>query len=119
MDQYGDKTETELFELIKKSFLIGLDNYSQGQKQKFLKNRVAELKNAQEETKRRLSVSYTNLGLVKRHQLKYDSAAFYYKKAIDLWDRNLTAENNLNILLNNPIKKRNIIQKLFPPERIE
>jgi hypothetical protein len=47
----------------------------------------------------------------------YDSAAFYYNNAIELWDRNLTAENNLNILLNRPQKKRNLIQTLFPPEK--
>ena len=102
---------------IKKDFLSGLAQYDIAGQDKFLEKRIEEIMEAQEENKRRLSVSYTNLGIIKRHQQKYDSAAIYYKQAIDLWDRNLTAENNLNILLNRPLKKRNLIQKLFPPEK--
>jgi hypothetical protein len=49
----------------------------------------------------------------------YEKAINNYQKAIDLWDQNLTAENNLNILLGKPLKKRNLIQKLFPPKRKE
>lgn len=114
---YDSKNENEIRTVIAQDFLTGLDAYPEKEKDSFLENRIEELIAAQTENNRRLSVSYTNLGAVKRHQLKYDSAAFYYKQAIDLWDRNLTAENNLNILLNRPLKKRNIIQKLFPPEK--
>lgn len=102
---------------IETDFLAGLDEFSPGEKQKFLEKRIAEIIEAQTENQRRLSVSYTNMGIIKRHQQKYDSAALYYSKAIELWDRNLTAENNLNVLLNRPLKKRNLIQKLFPPEK--
>ena len=85
----------------------------------FIKKRITEITEAQTETKRRLSVSYTNLGLVYRQQLKYEDAVLSYQKAIENWDRNLTAENNLNKLLGRPEKKRNLIQKLFPPERAQ
>ena len=69
------------------------------------------------ENNRRLSVCYTNLGLISRFQGNYEDAVKQYEKALALWDRNLDAENNLNKLLNRPIKKRNIIQTLFPPEK--
>lgn len=117
MKVYGDKNEQEIKELISDEFFTGLELYNDDQKNKFLNSRIKEIKESQVETGRRLSVSYTNLGIIFRHRLQYDSAAFYYKKALDLWDRNLTAENNLNILLGKPLKKRNFIQKLFPPER--
>ncbi|MCK4748009.1 MAG: tetratricopeptide repeat protein, partial [Bacteroidales bacterium] len=66
---------------------------------------------------RRLSVCHTNLGVIYRHQGAYVEAAEEYQKALALWDRNLEAENNLNKLLNKPLKKRNMMQKLFPPNR--
>ena len=114
---FQDKNQTEIEKAISDDFYRGLENYDIDQKNTFLKNRIKEIQESQTETKRRLSVSYTNLGIIERHNLQYDSAAIRYKKAIDLWDRNLTAENNLNILLGRPIKKRSFIQKLFPPDR--
>ncbi|MFW5644913.1 MAG: tetratricopeptide repeat protein [Bacteroidota bacterium] len=117
INRFEGLDEDEIRKAIEKDFLIGMDHYSSEEKEKFLEKRVEEIIEAQIENKRRLSVSYTNLGIIKRHQERYDSAAIYYKKAIDLWDRNLSAENNLNILLNRPLKKPNLIQKLFPPEK--
>lgn len=113
--EYKDLIEIE--KSISEEFLTGLENYNTEQKNNYLKNRIKEIIDAQTETKRRLSVSYTNLGIIHRHKLQYEDAANCYKKAIDLWDRNLTAENNLNVLLGRPIKKRSFIQKMFPPER--
>lgn len=114
---FQDKSLDEIEKMISTDFCTGLENYNPDQKNKFLKNRVKEIQESQTETKRRLSVSYTNLGIIERYRLQYEEAANCYKKAIDLWDRNLTAENNLNILLARPIKKRSFIQKLFPPDR--
>jgi len=102
---------------FKNTFMEGLDAYSPEEKQEFYTTRLNELENALEEYPRRLSVSLTNLGIIKRYQEDYDSSAVCFVKAIELWDRNLTAENNLNVLLNKPLKKRNLIQKLFPPEK--
>jgi len=84
---------------------------------KFLENRVQEIIMAQGENDRRLSVCRTNLGVVYRYQGAYLEAVQQYEMAIELWDRNLEAENNLNKLINKPLKKRSIIQKIFPPER--
>jgi tetratricopeptide (TPR) repeat protein len=116
---YDGKSEQELEKDLEKGFLVGLEDYDEVDQQKFLHNRIKEIIEAQVETKRRLSVSYTNLGLVYRHQLLYEAAALSYQKALENWDRNLTAENNLNKLMGRPEKKRNLIQKLFPPERIQ
>ena len=66
------------------------------------------------ETPRRLSVSYTNLGIMYRFREDYENAALSYKKAMDLWEDNLSAENNLNILLGRPLKKRSLLRKIFP-----
>lgn len=117
LEFYQNKDLAEIELSISDEFKRGLENYDTKQKNNYLKNRVKEIQDSQTETKRRLSVSYTNLGIIYRHKLQYESAANCYKKAIDLWDRNLTAENNLNVLLGRPIKKRSFIQKLFPPER--
>lgn len=116
-DTFGGLDEAEIRENIADDFLTGLDQYSPEEQEEFLDKRVEEIIEAQTENLRRLSVSYTNLGIIKRHQQQYDSAAACYLEAIDLWDRNLTAENNLNILLNRPLKKQGLIQKLFPPEK--
>ncbi|MFZ5939755.1 MAG: hypothetical protein ACOYXB_04200 [Bacteroidota bacterium] len=117
LDLYGEKSLTELEAIASKDFFIGLENYSSEQQQSFLKTRVKEIEEAQEETRRRLSVAFTNQGVIFRTRKDYDGAAECYLKAIELWDQNLTAENNLNILLGKPLKKRTFIQKLFPPDR--
>jgi tetratricopeptide (TPR) repeat protein len=116
---YEGKSKQELKAVLADGFLKGLERYDDEDRQKFLNKRTQEIIEAQAETKRRLSVSYTNLGLVYRQQLKYEDAALSYQKALENWDRNLTAENNLNKLLGRPEKKRNLIQKLFPPERVQ
>lgn len=114
----GDLDEPQIRQAISDDFTGGLEGYSAEERQKFLKTRIAEITEAQSELDRRLSVSYTNLGIVYRHKEIYDSAALCYEKALELWDRNLTAENNLNSLLGRPQKKRNFIERMFPPERL-
>ncbi len=115
LNKFEGLNEMEIRKEIKDNFLRGLNEYSPEKREKFLNKRIKEIMEAQKENQSRLSVSYTNLGIIKRHQQKYDSAAIYYQQALNLWDRNLTAENNLNLLLNLPLKKRNLIQRLFPP----
>jgi hypothetical protein len=114
---YKDIDEKDIPSFIRNEFFQGLEDYTNTEKEKYLQTRVNDIMVAKTENNRRLSVAYTNLGMVKRYQQKYDSAAIFYKKAIELWDRNLTAENNLNILFNKPLRKRTFIQKLFPPEK--
>lgn len=118
LKKYQDSAEETIANSLENDFLFGLEDIEPTIKSKIFNKRKEEIKESLIETKRRLSVSYTNLGVVCRYKKEYEMAAQYYKKAIDLWDKNLTAENNLNILLGRPIKKRNMIQKLFPSERI-
>ena len=46
--------------IVSKDFLIGLEDYSDDKKSRFLSSRVKEIEEAQWETQRRLSVAYTN-----------------------------------------------------------
>lgn len=117
MDVFLDKSPDEIRQAISTDFLKGLNKYDEESKERFLKSRIKEIEDSQIESSRRLSVSYTNLGIIYRYREQYDSAAASYMKAIELWDRNLTAENNLNVLLGRPLKKRNFLQRMFPPER--
>lgn len=114
---YGNMQPEAFSPLFEKTFLEGLEEYSEEMKEKFLKSRKKEIRTALYEINRRLSVSYTNLGVIYRTGEQYPEAVRSYQKALELWDRNLEAENNLNKLLGRPLKKRNILQKMFPPER--
>jgi len=118
MKLYNDLDAEKIEHTIRQSFLSGLEMYSEEEISSFLSNRVDEIIQSKTEINRRLSVSYTNLGIVYRYHAVYDSAASCYMKAIELWDKNFSAENNLNLLLGKPMKKRNIIQKMFPPDRL-
>jgi len=79
--------------------------------------RVEDLVLAQKETPRRLSVSFTNLGIIQRHLYKQSEAVESYIKAIKIWKDNFTARNNFNVLMGKPPKDRSIIDKLFPPDK--
>lgn len=84
---------------------------------KIIHKRAADLVLAQKETPRRLSVCYTNLGIIQRHQYKQNEAVESYIQAIKLWKDNFTARNNFNVLMGLPPKDRSIIDQLFPPDK--
>lgn len=69
------------------------------------------------EMERRLSVSYTNLGIIARHEGRLEDALRHYKKALDLWSENHTAKNNLRVIAGEKPVKRSVIQQLFPPKK--
>jgi tetratricopeptide (TPR) repeat protein len=117
--EFEGMNEKEISSRIEAGFKVGFRDLDPDQVNRFLKNRVREIEAALNENSRRLSVCHTNLGVIYRHQENYVDAVKQYDIALTLWDRNLDAENNLNKLLNKPLKKRNLIQKLFPPEREE
>ena len=113
----SDLTKEQLIESIK-SFFPENDAAFQGRNpDKILQKRADDLVLAQKETYRRLSVCYTNLGIVLRHQYKQDEAIESYIKAIKLWKDNFTARNNFNVLMGKPPEDRSIIDQLFPPEK--
>lgn len=117
--KYSGLNEDEIADRIRPEFQAGLPLKEPDQVEKYIKNRAREIIEAMDENDRRLSVCHTNLGVIYRQQGAYLEAVQEYEQAIQLWDRNLEAENNLNKILNKPLKKRNLIQKLFPPERKE
>lgn len=82
-----------------------------------IRKRVKDILTAKIETPRRQSVSYSNLGIIKRHENKLEEAVDYYTKAIELWDENHVAKNNLNIIFGKPVEKQSFLRKLFPPDR--
>jgi len=114
---YGGKSREELRSMTAAGFQEGLEAYDPDQVSDFQETRMDEIEKSILENKRRLSVCYSNLGIVYRYHEEYKEAVMQYEKALELWDRNLDAENNLNKLLNQPIRKRNFIQKMFPPNR--
>jgi len=85
---------------------------------RIIRKRTDDIVNAQVETPRRLSVSYTNLGVLQRHQYRQEEAVQSYIEAIKLWKDNFTARNNLNVLMGKPPEDRSFIDKLFPPKRL-
>lgn len=114
---FSGLSRVEIVELIRPDFMQGLEAGDPARREKYLATRAGEIEESLKENPRRLSVCYTNLGLVHRCRGEYLEAAEQYKKALELWDRNLDAENNLNKLLNKPIRKQSFIQKMFPPGR--
>ncbi|MGM0666580.1 MAG: tetratricopeptide repeat protein [Bacteroidota bacterium] len=117
LEKYGASSSEDIREMIDDDFKRKMPAQDPAILEKFLEARAEEIIRAVEETDRRLSVCYTNLGVIKRQRGEYEQAVRCYEKALGLWDRNLSAENNMNILLGKPLKKRNIIQKMFPPEK--
>ncbi|MEZ5000090.1 MAG: tetratricopeptide repeat protein [Bacteroidales bacterium] len=117
LDRYRGKSEEQVAEEIREQFFDGLTPAEGRDKSVYLKARAREICRAVPEADRRLSVCYTNLGVIYRQREEYDKAIEQYVKALELWDRNLSAENNLNILLGRPVKKRTFIQNMFPPEK--
>ena len=84
---------------------------------RILDKRIRDIREAQIETPRRLSVSLTNLGTIHRHLNRPDSALLCYAEALHIWKENRTAQSNLNVLKGGKPLKPSIIQNLFPPDK--
>lgn len=112
-------TEQEIEKKILPHFNKEELTFKENRRKKIIKKRIEDIKTAQFEIDRRLSVSYTNLGITQRHTNHPKLSAESYTNAIKLWEENLTAKNNLNLLLGKPIEKRSFIRKLFPPDKEE
>ncbi len=117
MNSPGNQTEEELKVFVEKEFTADRLLNNNENLDAIILNRVKEIMSAQIETPRRLSVSYTNLGVIRRHENKVEKAFDYYNKALELWDDNHAARNNMNILFGEPPEKQSVLRKLFPPER--
>jgi tetratricopeptide (TPR) repeat protein len=117
LDKYSTLSKDELYKHIKPFFPENDEVFKGKNYKKILKKRIEDLVLAQKETPRRLSVCYTNLGIVLRHQYKQNEAVDSYIKAIKLWKDNFTARNNFNVLMGQPPRDRSIIDQLFPPDK--
>lgn len=117
MGKYSFLTKDELSDYVRPFFPENDNAFRSKNYRKIIQKRVADLVLAQKETPRRLSVCYTNLGIVLRHQYKQEEAAKSYIKAIELWKDNFTARNNFNVLMGKPPEDRSIIEQLFPPDK--
>jgi hypothetical protein len=119
MKDMGSLSEEEIKERISPYFKANDPAFGDMNADRLLKKRIRQILDAQVETPRRLSVSLTNLGMINRYLGNLQEAKVNYESAIELWDRNYTAKDNLAILLNQPVKKRSMLSRLFPPEKID
>jgi tetratricopeptide (TPR) repeat protein len=117
IDKNNNLSEAELFKNAEQFFSPNDVAFKGRNVKKIILKRVEDLALAQKENPRRLSVCYTNLGTVQRHQYKQNEAAESYIKAIKLWKDNYTARNNFNVLMGKPPEDRSIIDQLFPPDK--
>ncbi|MFH1119982.1 MAG: hypothetical protein V1775_09160 [Bacteroidota bacterium] len=117
IERFGILTEDQIFSFVKPYFRENDRAFKGKNYKRILKKRVDDIILAQKETPRRLSVAYTNLGIIQRHQYKQEEAAESYSKAITLWKDNPSALSNLNVLYGKPPKDRSLLKKLFPPDK--
>jgi len=119
IEHFGTLNEKEILLEVIPFFKENDTAFNQKDFKKILGKRVKDVVFAQKETPRRLSVTYTNLGIIQRHKYQHKEAIESYITAIKLWKDNPAALSNLNVLYGKPPKDRSIIQKLFPPDRNE
>lgn len=117
LSKMGGLSRQEVDRLVRQTFSADDPLLKDAPLEQVIEKRIDDIMTAQQETKRRLSVTYTNMGVISRYKGELLKAKEQYEKAIALWDRNYTAKDNLNVLLNQPVDKRSIIDRLFPPER--
>ena len=117
LEEFEELEEEQIENIFKQYYTTNNPIFKEEKIHKYLNKRVHDIILAQKETPRRISVSYTNLGIIHRHQLQPDSALIAYKNALDYWSNNLAAENNLNVMIGKPIRKRTFLEKLFPDEK--
>lgn len=107
----------DLMEMLTKNYTENIPGIKKNRLKKMISRRTKEIHQARIETPRRISVCWSNKGIIMRHTNKPESAIRYYKKAIELWPDNLTAKNNLNTMLGLPPEKIPFLKRIFPPER--
>lgn len=114
---YGQLSEDSIISKIKPYFPEQSQAFAKRNYKKLFQKRVKDIVLAQKEIKRRLSVAFTNLGIIQRHQHEQSQAAESYIKALKLWKENHIAWSNLNVLFGLPPTDRGFFEKLFPPDK--
>ncbi len=115
--EFGVLSEDEIKIRMNTIYFSSKYGYERKKAIEYASKRTDDIIVAQKEIARRLSVSYTNLGLIFRLSNQNIEALNNYEKALKLWPNNLSAENNINIILGKPLKEINIIDKLFPENK--
>lgn len=118
MGLYGSLSGEQISEVIAKEFSGDEKVRESKYRDAIIRKRIRDIIDAQKETPRRLSVSYSNLGIIMRHRDKAEDAVGYYERALEMWPDNHTARNNLNIIFGLPPVKQSFLKRLFPPERL-
>jgi tetratricopeptide (TPR) repeat protein len=119
INDWENKDKEEIIELIKPHYHEDNPVFAGKKIERFINKRTKQIIEAQKETPRRLSVSHTNLGIIYRHQNRFEDALLEYFTALELWPDNMTAENNMNILMDKPLKKPSILRRIFPKDRFD
>jgi tetratricopeptide (TPR) repeat protein len=117
LDVFGQLTREEVAVIVSEDFYSDGSLENNEDLEPIIRNRVNAIMTAQVDTPRRLSVSFTNLGIIRRHENQIEQAYDYYSKALELWGENHAAKNNMNILFDRPVVNQSIIRKLFPPAK--
>jgi len=117
IDRYSDYTREQWLAEVSPGFSSDDPAFQGMDAEAILNKRVDDLLLAQKETPRRLSVTYTNLGIVQRHTYMQAEAMDSYILAIKLWKDNFTARNNFNVLMGIDPEDRSIVDQLFPPDK--
>ncbi len=117
LQRFDSMPFTELKSMVEQCFPERDPAFTEWDYQRIIDRRIKDIELAKIETPRRLSVSYSNLGIIQRHQYQQDSAIQSYIKALKLWNRNPSAKNNLNTLLGREAEDESILRQLFPPDR--
>ncbi len=119
LQRYERKDRLEIKNYISEYFKETNPAFNGYSAEDILEKRVEDILSGKIENKRRLSICYTNLGIIYRHQYQQEKAMESYLKAIELWKDNPTAKNNLNVLLGKPVEGRSVLEKMFPPDKDE
>ncbi|MCF8332271.1 MAG: tetratricopeptide repeat protein, partial [Bacteroidales bacterium] len=82
--KYADSDRADWRKMIRNDFVSGLEEYPEVEQEKFLEKRLDEFEATRTEIDRRLSVGYTNLGMICRYNGNYDSALVNYTRAMKL-----------------------------------
>ncbi len=116
--QFGALDEAGIERVVYNDFMSDPVISSDKRADAYIQQRVQDILLARAEMPRRLSVSYTNLGIIRRHENRLEEAVDYYVNALELWEDNLAAKNNLNIIFGRPVERHGLLRRLFPPQRV-
>jgi len=113
LERIAPMEREEVYNMIAPFFREGDPAFNGLDLEKIIEKRVDDIMASKVETGRRLSVSHTNLGIVRRYEGNLEEAMEQYEKAVELWSDNHAAKDNINQLLGLPLEKRNMIKQMF------